>query len=51
MVSLGPVLNLLRVLALGGVLGPPSRECLSIGSEEGSGLTTTMGGAGADGTE
>lgn len=37
------------MLALGGVT-EPSRECLSIGSEV-SGLTTTMGGAGATGAE
>lgn len=47
MVSFGPVLNLLSVLALGGVLGPSPRECLSMLSEAVSGLTTTIGGAGA----
>lgn len=46
MVSLGPVLNRLRVFARGGALGPSPREVLSIGSEDASGLTTTMGGAG-----
>ena len=47
MVSLGPVLSRLSVLALGGVLGPPSSEVRSMGSTDVSGLTTTIGGAGA----
>lgn len=47
MVSLGPVLSRPRVLDLGGALGPSPRDVLSIGSEDASGLTTTIGGAGA----
>ena len=46
-VSFGPVLKRPSVLALGGVLGPSPKEVRSMGSEEVSELTTTMGGAGA----
>ena len=48
MVSFGPVRRRVSVFARGGVTDP-SRECLSMvaGSGAASGLTTTMGGAGA----
>lgn len=47
MVSFGPVLKRPSVLDLGGVLGPSPRDVRSMGSEEASELTTTIGGAGA----
>ena len=46
-VSLGVVRNRLSVLVRGGVTGPSPRERRSIWSDEESGLTTTIGGAGA----
>lgn len=52
MVSFGPERSRLRAVFLGGVARPGARsgcrEVRSMGSEAGSGLTTTIGGAAVD---